>query len=72
MTMVLVTHDREIAKRSDRILEIKDGKIVKTLSSHNSVPDTVENMATKYGSHNTINWTQGTSFIRLQFDITHF
>jgi len=27
-TVVLVTHDREIAKRADRVLEIMDGKII--------------------------------------------
>ena len=27
-TLVLVTHDREIALQSDRIIEMKDGRIV--------------------------------------------
>jgi ABC-type lipoprotein export system ATPase subunit len=27
-TLVLVTHDREIALQSDRIIEMKDGRII--------------------------------------------
>ena len=28
-TMILITHDREIAMQADRILEIQDGRLVR-------------------------------------------
>ena len=30
-TIVIVTHDHEIAKRAEKVLEIKDGKILYTV-----------------------------------------
>lgn len=35
-TLVLVTHDQELAKRTDRILQLKGGKLIKDTSSKNS------------------------------------
>jgi putative ABC transport system ATP-binding protein len=29
ITLIIVTHDQDLAKRCDRIIEIRDGKIVK-------------------------------------------
>jgi putative ABC transport system ATP-binding protein len=34
-TIIMVTHDEDIAKNADRIEYLKDGKIIKTLKNHN-------------------------------------
>jgi ABC-type lipoprotein export system ATPase subunit len=33
ITLVVVTHDPEVARRGDRILEMRDGEIVRRLSA---------------------------------------
>jgi putative ABC transport system ATP-binding protein len=34
-TIIMVTHDEDVAKNADRIEYLKDGKIIKTLKNHN-------------------------------------
>jgi len=34
-TIIMVTHDEDVAKKADRIEYLKDGKIIKTLKNHN-------------------------------------
>jgi putative ABC transport system ATP-binding protein len=34
-TIIMVTHDKDVAKHADRIEYLKDGKIIKTLKNHN-------------------------------------
>ena len=41
LTVIVVTHDMTLAQQSDRVIEMKDGKIIRKWS-HNALPDESE------------------------------
>ena len=49
-TIIMVTHDREIAASANRVIEIKDGEIISDTSKNTQIkPSNVESIQEKHG-----------------------